>query len=282
MKRRSMNAAAALHAGAQRAAHVEHMTVRMRREPAGAHLGERQHEPFHRLLGGGDLGRGHLREVFLLQHLAFGHGHARVELDLLLFLELVFHAGEQRVMHAGGAGLRRARRIRRLRQHHRHELIDIAAAAEKDAERLIEDDRVLVALHEHRMQRPVEILARAEAGGLHRLERIEHRAGADRNAGGAQRAGEVDDIFGEPAGCFSVLRSRGRSARRSRDGRGSVVHAYATLIATLPGPRTYPHRRAARAQPLPRKRGREKAGRTARSSITPPRAAPTSPRRAFP
>ena len=103
--------AAALHAGAQRAAHVEHMTVRMRRQPPRAHFGERQHQALHRLLGGGDLGRGHLREVFLLQHLAVGHRHARVELDLLLFFELLVEAGEQRFVHARGAGFRRPRRV---------------------------------------------------------------------------------------------------------------------------------------------------------------------------
>ena len=58
---------------------------------------------------------------------------------------------------------------------------------------------MVVALHEHRVQRPVEIVARADAGGAHRGERIEHRAGPDRNAGGAQRARKVDDVLGELA-----------------------------------------------------------------------------------
>jgi hypothetical protein len=52
-------------------------------------------------------------------------------------------------------------------------------------EGLVEQQRVLVALHEHRMQRPVKILAGADAGGLHCRERIEHRARPDRNAGRA-------------------------------------------------------------------------------------------------
>ena len=63
---------------------------------------------------------------------------------------------------------------------------------------------MLVPLHEHRMQRPVKIVARADAGRLHRFERIEHRAGPKRNAGGTQRAGEIDDILGEPAGALLV------------------------------------------------------------------------------
>ena len=52
-------------------------------------------------------------------------------------------------------------------------------------------------LHEHRMQGPVEVLARADTGDMHRVERVHHRAGPDRNAGRAQRAREVDDVLGE-------------------------------------------------------------------------------------
>ena len=80
------------------------------------------------------------------------------------------------------------------------QLLEIAAPAEEDAERLVEQERMLVPLHEHRVQRPVEILARADAGRLDRRERIEHRAGPDRNAGRAQRAREIDDVLGEAAG----------------------------------------------------------------------------------
>ena len=71
---------------------------------------------------------------------------------------------------------------------------------------------MLVPLHEHRVQRPVEILAVADAGDADRFQRIEHRAGPDRNAGGAQRAREVEDVFGEAAlgfghDCHSAARS---------------------------------------------------------------------------
>src|SRR5580700_11338753 len=104
--------AAAFHAGAQGAADVDQMAARMRRQAARADFGERQHEPLHRLLGGGDLGAGHLRKIFPLQNFAVGHRHAGVELDLALFLELVVQSGAQRLVHAGGAGLRRLRRPR--------------------------------------------------------------------------------------------------------------------------------------------------------------------------
>ena len=50
------------------------------------------------------------------------------------------------------------------------------------------------------------------ARSLHGFERIDHRAGPDRNAGRAQRAGEIEDVLGEAAAfCHSAARS---SARR--------------------------------------------------------------------
>ena len=171
-------------------------------------------QPLHRLLRGGDLGAGHLREILVLQHLAVGHRHAGIELDLALFFQLVVEAGDTaphgRAWRPPAAA---AAPRRRLRQHHRHQLIDIAAAAKKDAERLVEQHRMLVPLDEHRMQRPVEILAGADAGGLHRFQRIEHRARPDRNAGRAQRAGEIHDVFGEAA----VALCHSRSHRRRRE-----------------------------------------------------------------
>ncbi len=71
---------------------------------------------------------------------------------------------------------------------------------------------MLVPLHEHRVQRPVEILAVADAGDAHGFQRVEHRARSDRNAGGAQRAREVEDIFGQAA-----IGHESYSAARSSD-----------------------------------------------------------------
>ena len=106
------------------------------------------------------------------------------------------------------AGLRRlGRGGRRLRGEHREQLVEIGALAEKHPERLIEQHRMLVPLHEHGVERPVEILARADTGRRHGGERIEHRARPDRNAGGAQRAREIHDVGGKP----SRLRSVGHS-----------------------------------------------------------------------
>ena len=140
----------------------------------------------------------------MLQDFAIRHRHARVELDFALLVQLVLEPGKQGLVHPGRPGLRRLRRCERLRQHHRQELIDIAAAAEKDAERLIEQDRMFVTLHEHGMQGPIEIVARTDAGDFQCLERVEHRARPDRNSRRAQRPREIDDIFGEPAGALPL------------------------------------------------------------------------------
>ena len=163
------------------------------------HQIERQRELRDGLLGGRDLGRGHLREVLLLQHLAVGDGEPRVDLDLALVLALL-GAGKQRVLDALRARLRRLRRDRRrVGQHGGDDLLDQPALAEEDAEGLVEQNRVLVPLHEHGMQRPVEVVAIADARHLQGFQRIEHRAGPDRHAGRAQRTREVEDVLGEAA-----------------------------------------------------------------------------------
>ena len=187
---------ARLHAGAQRAADVDEVSAPAGGEPPRAHEIERQRQARDRLLGGGDLCRGHLREIFFLQHLAVGDGQPSVDLHLGFILAPV-EAAEQRLLDALRARRRRLWRARRrARQHGGDQLLDIAALAEENAEGLIEQNRMLVPLHEHRVQRPVEILAVADLRDLHGFQRIEHGAGPDRNAGRAQRAREVEDVFG--------------------------------------------------------------------------------------
>jgi hypothetical protein len=62
-----------------------------------------------------------------------------------------------------------------------------------------------MALHEHRVQRPLEIGPRADACGFDRAERIEHGARPDWNPGGAQRARKVNDVLGEKAGQLRLV-----------------------------------------------------------------------------
>ena len=94
---RSISAPPAFMLARKRAAQIDAVAVRMRREPPRLHLVEAQHHALDRVLGLRDLGRAHLREVLLLQHLAVGHGEARVELDLLLLaLDLLARPGTAR------------------------------------------------------------------------------------------------------------------------------------------------------------------------------------------
>src|SRR5262249_50668883 len=151
-------------------------------------------------LGGRDLRRRHLREILGLQHLAVGHGEARVDLDFWRFALGFGEAREQCLLDTLGAGRRLLVFPRwRLREHGREQLVEHATPAKEDAERLLEDERMLVPLHQYRMQRPIEIVARADARRLDRRERVHHRSRTDRNAGRAQGAGEVDDVFGKTA-----------------------------------------------------------------------------------
>ena len=75
------NRATRLHAGAQRAANIDEWPRRLRRKPPRANLIERQRQPRDGFLCGGNLRRGHLRKVFLLQHFAVGHRQPRVDFD---------------------------------------------------------------------------------------------------------------------------------------------------------------------------------------------------------
>ncbi len=151
--------------------------------------------------GTGNLGRRHLGEILALQHLLIRHRETAVDVDLgRLLPRLILKAREQRFLDPSGSRLRFRRRAGSLRQQHRQHLVEIAAPAEKQPERLVEQHRVLVLAHEHRMQRPVEVAAPTEARNRHGFKRIEHRAGSDRDAGSPQRAGEIHDVLGEPAG----------------------------------------------------------------------------------
>jgi len=86
-----------------------------------------------------------------------------------------------------------------LRREHRDQLFQETPALPEDLERLIEQEAMLVLLDEDGVQCRVEIAAIAETRRLHRGDRVEHRAGAERHARLAQRAGEIDDVLHERA-----------------------------------------------------------------------------------
>ena len=62
------------------------MTVTMRRQTPCLHLVKRQHQALDRILGGSNLRRRHLCEIFLLQHLAVRDCETRVGLELGRFV----------------------------------------------------------------------------------------------------------------------------------------------------------------------------------------------------
>jgi hypothetical protein len=66
-------------------------------------------------------------------------------------------------------------------------------------EALVEQLALVAAAHEDAVQGPVEVVAAREAHRLERVERLDHAAGADGQAGGAQRPGEVHHVAGEAA-----------------------------------------------------------------------------------
>ena len=117
----------------------------------------------------------------------------RLRTCFALFVE----AGEQRFLNSLRAGRRGFRAARRnFRQHRSNHFFDIAALAKENPKRLVEKNCMLMPLYEYRVKRPVEIVARADMGDAERLQRIEDRTGSYGNSRGAQRAREVEDVFG--------------------------------------------------------------------------------------
>ena len=141
--------------------------LRVRLVTAGAQLGLRQPHVGDGAGDVGDLGRAHLRKVFLLQDLLVGDRQPQF---LLLLLDgfLAHRRLRQRLLHA-------ARGRRRLlpgvvRQRHRiQHALPFLGGAEEQREGLLEDQRVLVALDEDRLQRGVDVGAVADLDHLQRV-----------------------------------------------------------------------------------------------------------------
>ena len=81
-----------------------------------------------------------------------------------------------------------------LRQQQRHHPLGHLRVAPEHAEGLVEQLALVVPVHEHRVQGPVEIRLAGEADRLHGADGFEHAARADRQAGRAQDAREVHDV----------------------------------------------------------------------------------------
>src|SRR5262245_4283396 len=143
---------ARLQAGPQGTAHVDDVAMRMRREAARLDLVEWQDKPLDRRLGSGDFGRRHLGEILLLEKFTVRNRQAGIDFDILAFAFEFLETREQRILDPLRArpGLILVR-WRHLRDERGEELVEIVATAKEDAERLVEQLRMLVPLYEHRM-----------------------------------------------------------------------------------------------------------------------------------
>ncbi len=97
-----------------------------------------------------------------------------------------------------------------LRQQHVHHLLEQARIAPVDVERLVEDLALVAAVHEHRMERPVEVVAVAQARRLHRLDGAQDLPRPDPQAGRAQRPREMHDVARKLAVARLASRKPGR------------------------------------------------------------------------
>ena len=156
-----------------------------------------------RVLGLRDLGRAHLREVLLLQHLAVGHREPRVEFDCSCFLRLsvVLRAANSASCTRCDAGGGFFLAWSGSGDQHRSMLLRYSRAARKNSRtpgRTASNARA-ASRTPHAASSRNRRACRCSIS-LQRVQRIEHRARPDRNAGGAQRARKVDDVVGDLAG----------------------------------------------------------------------------------
>ena len=84
-----------------------------------------------------------------------------------------------------------------LRQDHLHHAFEDAWVAPKHMKGLIEHLALVAAVDEHRMQRPIEVVAAAQPNGLGGANGVDGFAGADRQTSGPQDPREMQHIFGQ-------------------------------------------------------------------------------------
>ena len=99
-----------------------------------------------------------------------------------------------------------------LMEQQLHQLLQHLGLLPKDVKGLVENLPVLATFDEHRMKRPVEVLARAERPATRGIEGIEYVAWPDREPRLAQHAREVHDVDGKLAGRAGIVRVGGDHA----------------------------------------------------------------------
>ena len=176
---------------------IDPAASRIGQEATRGHLIVRQGHLSDQPLGHSNLGGRHLGEILGLQDLTVRDGEAGGEFGLLNRLRLLLPGCSQGLSHAKGTGLRLLLLPGSTRSDRRHlgdELFDQGAPSPEDFEGLVEQDAVLVSLHEDSVKRPVKVLACADPCRLDRRNGIENRPGADRKTGNPQGACEIRDV----------------------------------------------------------------------------------------
>ena len=183
---------------------------------AGGDLVHGQRQGTQRYLSLCQFGPAHQLKILIPQHLLLRIGKPRI--DLYFVLGLVF-GGLRRVLGKGlghPCGTGRWRLVRpvdlQLRQQHRGHPFQKFRVAPKNVKRLIEDFDLLVAGDKHGVERPIKIVAPAQAHLGDSGDGIEHRAGARRHPGGAQHPAKIHDVLANASAILGVSAFLGASA----------------------------------------------------------------------
>ncbi len=198
-----------------------------RLEAAGRHFVERQHHVGDARLRATASSAAVICAKSLRRRISrSGGGELRIDLDFLPSAAAGWLSLPGRTSTATRVSRRRAAfppaaPARAIGENICEHLLDEFARVPEEPERLVEHRMILVPRHEHAMQRPVEIVAARNARRLRRLHRIDHRCRANPHAGPAQRAGEIEDVVGQPAVRIRLLALPGRASSSPSGALGS-------------------------------------------------------------
>src|SRR5262245_57295176 len=172
------------------------MAMPILRKPPCANLIKRQPQASNRVLGRRDFRRRHLCKILFLQYFAVGEGQSCINFDFRLILCALVESGKQSFLNAlcaGGGRFRR--RPQGLRNYRCNKFFDVPAFPEEDSKCLIEENCMFMPFYEYGMQRPVKIVACANACDAQRFKGVKHGTWPDRNPSRTQGSREVDYVF---------------------------------------------------------------------------------------
>ena len=206
--------------GTQRGAHVQPAGPRAGFAAARGQRRQCQLQPREQAQRLAELVVAHGLEVGLLQPLLRAGGERGLELDLSRRRRLgrcVARGRKQRVSQAP-VFLDGRRRVRvHARQQQRAHAAGEVGVAPVQREGLVEQRLLLVAAHEAGREHGVEVGLALQAGHRQRPQRQLHAVGAHGQARGAQHAGKVHHVLGQPAGRLAA-RQHGFRRAASRPG----------------------------------------------------------------